>query len=163
MEADGLCAVLVVNAGNLDPACADDFILWNRQLHVESTEICKELCRRVELVTIPGALPPHPNLREPLCSHEEVALVTGARQYFAELVVELNSELNRFAGGYRSRQFQLKNSMVVRIAVVGRDELHVRGEVAHTHNFERLNFRCRSILFIPLKTRMIPPQLGHEC
>src|SRR6516225_8969286 len=85
---DRLSAVGVAEARHFVPARSQHVVLWHRQFHVISPEVGEELGGGMELVAVPGAMPPHPDLGEPLSDHEEIAFVTSASEHFRKLVVE---------------------------------------------------------------------------
>src|SRR5438093_820629 len=109
---DRLGAVGVVAARHLVPARSEDVVLRDRQLYVISPEVGEELCGGVELVAVPGAVPPHPDLWEPLSDHEEIAFVTGTSQHFRELVVEGDLECYLSTWHHPLAQADLKDGVV---------------------------------------------------
>src|SRR5207244_12948332 len=58
VEGDRLGAIRIVGRRYFYAARSNDLVLRHCQADVVSSEIGKKLCGRVELVTIPGALPP---------------------------------------------------------------------------------------------------------
>src|SRR5438552_10593209 len=114
-----LGAVRVVAARHLVPARSENIVLRDRQLHVISPEVGEEFCGGVKLVAVPSAVPPRPDLREPLSDHEAVAFVTGTSQHFRELVVEGNLECYLGTRQHRQPQADLKDGAVVGIADSG--------------------------------------------
>ena len=131
VEGDGLGAVAVVALTGLYASRADDVVLRQRDLHVIGAEVGEELGHGVELVAVPCSMPPDADFGKPLSGEQEGALVAGAGDDLGELGAELDSELHILAGRYRTRQLHLEDRLVVGIAVVGRDELHLVRQVAH--------------------------------
>src|SRR5271155_354048 len=66
------CAVGIICAGNEIAAGADDFILWDGDFHVESAEVSEKFAVGVELMAVPGILPPDADFGEPLADHIEI-------------------------------------------------------------------------------------------
>src|SRR5208283_2853169 len=104
---------------------ASDVILGQRDLHIKGAEVRKELGEGMELMAIPGIMPPHSDLGEPLSGQKEGTLVAGARDDFGEGRTKLDFELHILPGRDRMRQLNFKYRLVVRIAVVRRDEFHL--------------------------------------
>ena len=108
----------------------------------------------MELVAVPGAVPPHPDLWEPLSDHEEIAFVTGASEHLRELVVEGDPECYLGTRHHRLPQADLKDGVVVGIAesggVVRLDEMHLSGKITLAHGFERLDLDRTVVLRVPL-------------
>src|SRR5215469_7763191 len=149
MKSQRLCAVGIVCAGDQVATCADNFVLGKRQLHVEGSEIGEEFRCGMKLVAIPLILPPHTNLREPLTHHEEVALVAGACENLRQHILKVHVEYDRGAGKYRLWKRDLKDCVVVRVVVVGPNELHLGGEVTHAFDYEFANRDRAEMLGIP--------------
>ena len=61
----------------------------------------------------------------------------------------MNPELHTLARRQRPGQCDFKHRAVFRIAVVGRDKLHLLGQVALSDNFQRLHLIRAEVLFLP--------------
>ncbi len=94
MEGDGLGTVAVVGIARLHTGCADDVILRQRDLHIISAEVGKELGHGMELMTIPLPMPPYSDLGEPLPGEQKSAFVSGAGDHFRKGRLELDFELH---------------------------------------------------------------------
>ena len=81
-------------------------------------------------MAVPCAVPEDAGLGVPLASHDEVALVAVAGDGERELVVEGEVEGDGVVGGERVGKLDLGYGVVLRIAVVGGDEVEGGGEVA---------------------------------
>ena len=81
-------------------------------------------------MAVPGTVPKDAGLGIPLTSHDEAALVTVAGDGERELVVKGEVEGDGVVGSEWMGQGDLGYGVVLRVAVIGRDEVHGRGEVA---------------------------------
>src|SRR5271169_7035233 len=93
-----LCAVGIICAGNQITAGADDFILRDGDFYVEGAEVREKFCGGVELMAVPGVLPPDADFGEPLADHIKIVGVAGALDDFGEDVVEDDVKLHGRAG-----------------------------------------------------------------
>jgi hypothetical protein len=167
MEGDGFGAVGIVRARNEIAARADDFVLRQREFHIEGAEIGEEFGVGVELVAIPGVLPPHADFWKPLADHDEVAFVAGAMEDFGKLIVKGNVKLHGSARSYGLGQRDLENGAVVGIVVVGMDEFHLAGQIARAFDFELANLDAAFVFFVPAciragAARSHQANFGHE-
>ena len=149
MKSYRLGAVSIIVVADLHSSRADDIILRQRNLHVIGAEVGEELGHGMELVAIPLPVPPQADLGKPLSGEQESALITGARDHLGKGCFELDLELHAFARSDRSRQLHLEDRLVVRIAIVGRDELHLLGQVSHAHHFEGSHLVGSVVLRLP--------------
>src|SRR5208283_1634648 len=149
MKGDGLAAVAIVGVAGRHAGCADYVALRQSDIHIIGAEVGKEFGRGVELVAVPCAMPPHSNLGKPLSGKQECALVSGASDNFRKRGAKLDPELHVLARRYRMRQAHFEYRLVIGIAVVGRDELHLLRQVAHTNDLEGSDFVRAEILRVP--------------
>ena len=167
VEREGLGAVRIIDAGNLIAARADDFILRQRDFHVEGAEVGEEFRGGVKLVAVPGVFPPHADFREPLADHIEIVGVAGAFDDFGKLVVESHAKRDGSAGSDRLRQGHLKYGVVIRVVVIRLDEFHLGGQVAHAFDFEFIHVYRAVMFWIPfgigaIAARAGEANFGHE-
>src|SRR6185369_16194070 len=98
---DGLRSVAVLDFCRFQTGCAVNEVLRQGELDVVGSKVGEKLRIQMELVTVPGALPPDANFGEPLPTKDKVALVSGAGDDFWELVVESDAESDFSAGRNR--------------------------------------------------------------
>src|SRR5579863_5981624 len=93
VEGQRLRAVGMIRGSDEIAACAHDFILRKRHVHVKRPEIREEFRGVVKLMTIPRTLPPDANLRKPLADHVKIAQISSSRDDFGHLSLKaiLNS------------------------------------------------------------------------
>jgi hypothetical protein len=141
--------------------------LRHGELHVVYTEVREELRGVVILMTIPAAVPPDANLGEPLPAQHEVAFPSRARLRFRKLRLKRDLELNVRPGRDGLRNFEVDYSLVVFVAVVGRDELQLRSQIALTHDFKALDVLRAVILVFPFLIASIAAAhqfgIAHKC
>src|SRR6266568_4662141 len=114
-------------------------------------------------MAVPTALPPHPDFRKPLRSHDEIALVAGPREHRSKTIMEGDLELHRATGRHRLRKLHFKDSAVVAIAVVPCDKVYLRGQISHAHSFEGLDLSRRQVLRLPFEVAFVAPDFPYEC
>ena len=136
---DGFCPIRIIDVADLHAAGADDLVLRYGELHVVDAEVGKKFCGRVILMTVPGSVPPHADLGEPLSTEQEIALPSGAGLGLRQLIVKCDFELDESAGGIGFVEVQINNGLVVFVAIVGRDELQILGEIALPDDFDALD------------------------
>ena len=99
VEAEGFGAVRVGEFADRDAAGPDDVAARKGEGDVEGGEVGEEFGGGVVLVAVPCAMPEDSGLGIPLAAHDEVALVTVARDGKRELVVEGEMEGDGVVGG----------------------------------------------------------------
>src|ERR1700693_5728456 len=90
----------------------------------ECGEVGEELGGGVVLMAVPGAVPEDSGLGVPLASHDEVALVAVAGDRERELVVKGDVEGDGVVGSEWVGESDFGYGVVLRVAVVGSDEVH---------------------------------------
>src|SRR4029077_6414652 len=129
--------------------------------YIEGAEISEEFRAGMKLMAIPRAFPPHADLREPLANHEEIAEVASARDDFRELAGKRHSELNVRTRWDRLRKRQLHHGAVFGIFVIGMDELHFAGQVAHACDRDAMKSNGAVLFGLPFVAGMVALALGH--
>ena len=122
-------AVGVVAPFALDAGGADRPGLGHRQPDVVHAVVGEELGARVELVAVPPLVLQHAELGEPLRDEEEVADGAGAREGARHVRRPLDLDGQRAAGRRRLRKRRRQHRPIVRVAIVGRDEAQLTGEI----------------------------------
>ncbi len=122
VEGERLRAVGIIRGSDEIAACAHDFILRKRDLHVERAEIGEEFRGVVKLMAIPRAFPPDANFRKPLADHVEITQVSSSRDDFGQLVVEGDLEFHFRACRDGSGKFDLHHRVIGGVVVVRLDE-----------------------------------------
>ena len=168
MKCQRLRAVAVVFAGDQIAARADDFIHRDSDAHVVRAEVRKKFRGGMKLMAIPRVLPPHADLRKPLAHHKEIAFVARALDHFGKLVAKRHAELHRCAGRNGLGQRHLHHGVVVGIVIVGLNELHFAGQIAHALDFEFRNGNRAVMFWIPARAGASAARTGqtyfrHEC
>src|SRR5207302_1346680 len=59
-------------------------------------------------------------------------------------------------------ELDLEDSAIIRVAIIGRDKLDLRAQIADADHFQGVDFARRPVLFLPLERWAASPHLGHE-
>src|SRR3954452_21519260 len=95
-------------------------------------------------------LPPDTDFGEPLSAEDVIAFVSGTRDGFAELCFETDLEGDLCAGRDRPRELNFHDGLVLRITVIGLNEVHCGGEIAHAFDFKLGHIVIGADLLFPL-------------
>ena len=162
VDRERLRAVGIIRRSEEIAACAYDFVLRKRDIHVERAEIGKEFRGVVELMAIPRAFPPHANFRKPLADHVKIAQVSSSRDNFGHLVAEGDLEFHFRACRDGSGKFDLHHRVIGCVVVVSLDEAHFVGQVTHAGDFEMRDSDFPEMLGLPFEVGIVAALFSHK-
>ena len=97
-------------------------------------------------MAVPLTVPEDSHLREPLTSHQEIALVSVSRNRLRKLVMKRHVERDRVAWSHGSRKCQHRDRAIRRIVIVRRNELKVLRQIAEPVRFQMRDGNASQLL-----------------
>ena len=148
----------------LDAGGADRPAVRHRQRHVVDAVVGEELGAGVELMAVPALVLQDAELGEPLRDEEEVADGAGARERARDVRGPFHFDGHAAARRDRPRQRHGHHRLIVRVAVVWRDEMLRRREVgrrrrAGAQKLDRVDVDARPVA-LPQTVQAAVPARG---